>query len=52
MLLELAGEVLRIVEAQLLGGLGDGGPDNQERLGTLHDETADVGGGKAYLLAL
>lgn len=45
MVLELAGEVLRIVEAQLLGGLGDAGSAYQERLGTLHDETADVGSG-------
>ena len=35
MLPELSGEVLRIVEAQLLGGLSDGGPADQERLGTV-----------------
>ena len=46
MLLELPGKVLRIFEAQLFCGFSDGGPANQERLGSLHDETADVGGGR------
>ena len=44
-LLELAGEVLGILEAEALSGFGDGGTTEQERLGALHDEATDVGGG-------
>ena len=46
MFLELPGKVLRIFEAQLFGSFSDGGPADQERLGTLHDETTDVGSGR------
>ena len=43
--LELASEVLRIFEAEALGGFGDGGTLKQERLRALHDEATDVGSG-------
>ena len=42
MLLELAGEVLGVVKAELLGGLCDGGSADEQLLGTLHQETSDV----------
>ena len=45
MLLELACEVLWIVESETFGSLRDSGSAHQELLGTLHDETADMGGG-------
>ena len=45
MLLELAGEVLGIVESETLGRLRDGGSAHQELLGKLHNETADMRGG-------
>ena len=44
MLLELAGEVLWIVEAETFGSLRDGRSAHQELLGPLHDEAADMGG--------
>lgn len=46
MLLEDAGEVLRIVEAQAFGCLGDGRAAQQYLLGPLHQETANVRSGR------
>ena len=40
--LEHAGEVLRIFEAEAVGDLGDGLPAENLVLGTMDDETADV----------
>ena len=45
MFLELAGEVLGIFKSETFRGLCDGGSADEELLGALHDETADVGGG-------
>ena len=44
--LELAGEVLGIFEAEAFGGFGDGRATEQERLGALHNEAADMGCGR------
>ena len=46
MFLELAGEMLGIVETETFGSLRDSGSAHQELLGTLHDEAADMGGGR------
>lgn len=46
MLFEHTGEVLRIVEAKQVGGFGDGEALQKDGLRPLHDETADVGGGR------
>ena len=45
-LLELASEVLGIFKAEAFSGFGDGSTTEQERLGALHDEAADVGSGR------
>ena len=45
MFLEDACEMLRIVEAKLFSGFGNGGTTDEQSLGTLHYETMDVGDG-------
>ena len=49
-LFKLTGEVLGIFEAETFSSFGDGGALKQERLGTLHNEVADVGGSRLSFL--
>ena len=49
-LFELTSEVLGIFEAKAFSGFGDGGTTDQERLGALHNEVADVGGSRLSFL--
>ena len=45
MFFEDAGEVLRIVETEEAGGIGDAGAREQQLLCALHDEASNVVGG-------